>query len=561
MKESAMRSRLALRTLLLATALGAAALPAQRTAEAVTSAPLLPDASCLPGKAGEGQEAAARETPPVLVEGLGYAGLDPDSDNAEARAWFAQGVRLVWAFDEVEAIRAFREAQRADPECALCFFGEAWARGPTINLQPRTEELDAARAAARRAAALSGRLGPRDRALVRAMEIRTRDGDAFANRAYARFLEAAAVATPGDDTLAIMAADARMVVSDRIRPGSLSQRLLERVLARNPGHGGAIHFYIHLTDWIDRQDLAVPHAERLGGIAPAASHLVHMPSHSFYGVGRYRDAAAVNVAAIAADRAFVRRAAPAASDYRTGLLAHNMHFAIESALARGDGATALDVSRQYRAEYLGADAGEGQRLLGSATWYSLGLHAPVADVLALPEPERAFEKAMRHYARGEALARRGDAAAVRAEAAAIARLREGVEAPALGRGGAALAEIVQHVLEGRAAMLAGDHDAAQRAYRIAMKRQLRARFGSDPPLFWYSVRRSLAAAMLAGGDPRGARAQLDASLRRWPNDPLALLALARADRALGDTASAARNLERARAVWAGDPADVPLPLI
>ncbi|HYI64508.1 MAG TPA: tetratricopeptide repeat protein [Allosphingosinicella sp.] len=553
-----MASRAAARTLALAVAaLGAAALPAEGTADSTLRAPLLPDESCLPVDA-EALQAAPRQGAPVLVEGLGFAGLEPDTDDAQARAWFAQGVRLVWAFDEAEAIRAFQEAQRRDPNCALCFFGEAWARGPTINLQPRTDELAAARAAARRAVALSQRLGARDRILVRGMEIRTRDGPAFANAAYASFMETAALRMPGDDTLSIMAADARMVVSENMRPGSLSQRLLERVLVRNPDHGGAIHYYIHLTDWIDRQHLAVPHAERLGRIAPAASHLVHMPSHSFYGVGRYRDAAAVNVAAIAADRAFVRRVAPPPTDYRTGLLAHNMHFAIESALARGDGATALDVSRQYRDEYLGRDASAFRRFLGSATWYSLGLHGPVAEVLAIAEPDQALDKAMRHYARGEALARRGDAAGVRAEAAAIARLREGSDAPALGRGGTPLAEVVQHVLEGRAAMLAGDHEAAQRAYRKAMERQLRTRFGNDPPVFWYSVRRSLAAALLAGGDPRGARAQLHASLRRWPNDPLALYALAQADRALGETESAERNLARARAVWAGDLSEMSL---
>ena len=93
----------------------------------------------------------------MLVDGLGFAGIEADSDNANARAWFAQGVRLIWAFDEAEAIRAFREAQRLDPNCALCFFGEAWARGPTINLQPRTDELAAARAAAARAAGAVGR--------------------------------------------------------------------------------------------------------------------------------------------------------------------------------------------------------------------------------------------------------------------------------------------------------------------------------------------------------------------------------------------------------------------
>jgi len=543
---------------LLAAALGATALSAESAADGLRPAPFLDAGECFVPQGGT----AADETapPPVLIEGLGHAGIEPDSGNILARAWFAQGVRLIWAFDEAEAVRAFQQAQRLDPNCALCFFGEAWARGPTINLQPRTEELAAARAAAQRAVALSGRLSPHDRLLVEAMALRSRGGTAFNTRAYAEFMEAAAARFPRDDAIAVMAADARMVTWDEgpKRPGSTAQLLLERVLARSPDHSGAIHFYIHLTDWIDRQRLAEPYAERLGRIAPAASHLVHMPSHTFYGIGRYRDAAAVNVAAIAADAAYGSRVRPPPTDYRSGLLAHNMHFAIESALARGDGATALTVSDQYRERFLGERTDGRTRTLGSATWYALGLHKPVAEVLATPDPSHALDKALRHYARGEALARRGDAAAVRAEAAAIAAIRRGTGAPSLGRSGSALAEIFQHVLEGRSAMLAGDHRRAARSYRAAMNRQLAADFGMDPPLFWYSVRRSLAAAELASGNPRGARDQLAASLRRWPNDPLALYALSLAERRLGRTAEADRALASARAGWAGEVTEVPL---
>jgi hypothetical protein len=283
-----------------------------------------------------------------------------------------------------------------------------------------------------------------------------------------------------------------------------------------------------------------------------------MPSHSFYGVGRYRDAAAVNVAAIAADASYAERVRPPRSDYRWMLLRHNMHFAMNSALARGDGATALDVAERYRAEYLTGEVAAPSRLLGSSVYYAAGLHADVDAVLAMPEPEHVLDRTMRHYARGEALARRGDGAAVRAEAAAIAELREGQDSPALGRGGTALAEVFQHVLEGRAAMLAGEHEAAASAYRKAMDRQHASRFGNDPPLFWYALRRSLAAALLAGGDAEGARRQLYASLRRWPNDALALYALSLADRRLGDEGSADRNLARARAAWAGNLGEIPL---
>jgi len=545
------------RIALLAATLGATALPAARAADAMHRSPLIGGESCSapdPGGAARTGEGGA----PVLVEGFGFAGIEADSANAGARAYFAQGVRLIYAFDEVEAVRFFRAAQQLDPACALCFFGEAWARGPTINLQPRTDELPAARAAARRAAALARNLSPRDRALIEAMNIRTADGATFSNTAYAEHMEAAAQLMPDDDMLSIMAADSRMILArPRMQPGSLSQRLLERVLRRSPDHTGAIHYYIHLTDWIGRRDLAEPYADRLGRLAPAASHLVHMPSHSFYWLGRYRDAAAVNLAALDADRRYQARVRPPPSDYRTALLRHNMQFAIESAIARGDGATALAVSERYRAAYLGAGASAQARLIGSATYYAQGLYGDVDSVLAMPEPANAMEKVFRHYARGEALARRGDAAAVRIEAAAIAGLRRGTEAPALGAGGTPLASVMQSVLEGRAAMLGGNARAAAAAYRAAMDAQLAADWNFDPPLFWYSVRRSLAVALLEAGDARGARVQLDASLRHWPNDGLALYVLSLAEHRLGHEDEARRALARARAAWAGDVTAVP----
>ena len=124
------------RGVLLATVLGVAAWPATANRYATLLHPMaLPDTECgLFGSqeaTGGAPAAAAPQTAPVLIDGLGYAGLEPDSRNEEARRWFAQGVRLIWAFDEVEAIRAFQQSQQIDPNCAMCFFGEAWARGAT----------------------------------------------------------------------------------------------------------------------------------------------------------------------------------------------------------------------------------------------------------------------------------------------------------------------------------------------------------------------------------------------------------------------------------------------
>ena len=538
-----------------AAALAAAAIPVQ-AGQGSAGAPAVPDVpACVTPAAAEAK--AEPPPPPVLVEGLGYAGIVPDTGDAAAKAWFEQGVRLVWAYDEAEAIRAFAEAQKRDPSCAMCFWGEAWARSPTLNLQPRAEEQPAAAAAAAKAKALAGKLGKKERGLIEAMALRTRGKKGFADKKYLKAMGRLADRFPADDAIQVIAADAEMVLGargDGMKPGTAAQRRLETVLARNPDHSGAIHLYIHLTDFIDRQALAVPHAERLGRLAPAASHLIHMPSHSFFGVGRYGDAAKVNLAALAADRAYEERVRPPKSGYRTALYAHNSHFAIQSSLMHGDAKSALEIADHYARKY-DAAADKGFRaVIRAASWYAWGQHEDVDKVLAMEEPPETapLMRAMRLYARGEALARRGDAGGVKAEAAALAKYIEGPAGRAFaGKPIEKLAGIARHVLEGRAAMLEERWADAETAFRAAMTIQTDAGFGSDPPPFWYPVRRSLAAALLAGGQPERAKAQLEASLAEWPNDPLALLALARAEEALGRKAEGAAALARARSGWAG----------
>ena len=506
-----------------AAALGVTAWPAVASRDAAWRAPEVPAEDCAVPVAA----APAAAPAPVLLDGLGYAGIEPDSDNDEARAWFAQGVRLIWAFDEVEAIRAFQQAQRLDPNCAMCYFGEAWARGPTINLSAAHAELAAARAAVARAASLSARLGARDRLILRGMEIRTRRGADFSNEAYATFMEGAALRMPGDDTLAIMAADARMVAWGETvpPPGSLAQQLLERVLARNPDHGGAIH-YLHPPDRLDRPPGArraacrAARPDRAGGEPPrphALAQLLRRRPLSGRGRGQRRG-----------DRRRPGlRAAGAAGGVRLSRRPPRPQHALRDrkrARPRRRRHRARRVAASSATTYLTGEIDGRVRVLGASTFYARGLHDDVEAVLALPVPAHVFDKAQRHYARGEALARRGEAAAVRAEAAAIAALRAGRDSPALGRRGEQLAEVFQYVLEGRAAMLAGDPGAGGGRLSQGDGAPARLRF------------RQRSAALLVFGAPQPRRGdagerrpserpgQLYASLRSWPNDALALYA-------------------------------------
>ncbi|MBV9747357.1 MAG: hypothetical protein JO157_00960, partial [Acetobacteraceae bacterium] len=359
--------------------------------------------------------------------------------------------------------------------------------------------------------------------------------------------------------IAILAADAWMIPSAHKNSRKTLPRaveLLEATLARNPNDTGAIHFYIHATEMSGFGTKALPYAQKLQALAPAASHLVHMPSHTYFWAGWYQQAAQSNLDAVEIDQANAVRLKTKVWDL--SYHGHNVQFGTGAALMSGDGAAALKL-----AEPVLARAGElkpsdvwDQISLGTA-FFAQSRYDDPAKVLALPEPASTlpYARAMWRYARGEALARRGDAAGVRAEAAKISVDREGLK-PFKGFApqAAAMVQVVRLVLVGRAAMLESHYPEAEAAYRQAAGLQDSKLGGiSDPPAFWYPVRRSLAAALLADGKAQDAAMQAQASLRRWPGDALALTVLGRAEKALGQGDSAERRFASARRSWKGDP--------
>lgn len=118
---------------------------------------------------------------------------------------------------------------------------------------------------------------------------------------------------------------------------------LERVLRKDPDHPGAIHFYIHMVEASDRPERAEPYPERLGGLMPGAGHLVHMPFHIYFRLGRYADAIEANREAVAADQAYLDLAKPEGM-YPQAYYPHNLHSLMVSAQMAGDGRSAVQAA-------------------------------------------------------------------------------------------------------------------------------------------------------------------------------------------------------------------------
>jgi hypothetical protein len=513
---------------------------------------------------------SADETAPAakaILVGYGTGGFAIRTANPEAQAYFDNGMQLAHAFAHKAATSAFKRAEELDPTCAMCVWGEAWSRGPTINYTiEKSDQADLA-ALADKAAVLGADAPPKERALIAALQTRYHDGggQGRGDDAFARAMDALARAYPTDNELAVMAADAWMIPAAHRNSRDHLDRaidILQGALQRAPNDTGAIHFYIHATEMNGLGVKALPYAERLQALAPAASHLVHMPSHTYFWAARYRLAEAANLDAVEIDKANAARLKPKDGVFGLSYHGHNVQFGEGSALMDGDakGGMALAEAEAKQLPSMKPDKGWDQIGLAAA-YFSYGRFASPEAVAALPAPQAKlpYAQAMWRYARGEAAARRGDVAALKAETAQVKVAPEDLKAFKDGAPQAeAAVSVARLVLTGRAAMLEGSYADAEDAYRRAAELQ-EARLGgiSDPPIWWYPVRRSLAAALLAEGKPEAAAAEAKRAMLRWPYDPVSLKILADSEIAEGQGADAERQLTLAKSNWSGDLSAMP----
>ncbi|WP_367026747.1 hypothetical protein ABZN20_03395 [Methylococcus sp. ANG] len=497
------------------------------------------------------------DTEPPLWSNLGTLSYKIKTRDKLAQRYFDQGLRLTYAFNHLEAQRAFRRAQKLDPSCAMCFWGEALVLGPNINAPMEPAAIGPAGSAIGQAKTLARRGNRKERALIEALAKRypgnSETGRKPLDQAYADAMGKLYRRHPKDDEIAVLYAESLMDLSPwdyweenghtpKGRTAEILQ-VLERVLARNPDHPGAIHYYIHMVEGSDRPERAEAHADRLTRLMPGAGHMVHMPGHLYYRLGRYRDALEANRAAIAADEAYLKETG-AKGIYALAYYPHNVHFLMVSAQMAGDGAMALDTAGKLAA-VIADDAVRtvpwAQPIKAAPYLAQAQFGTPEAvSKLADPGSEFPYVQAMWRYARGVAAARQAAVQEAQAELDALLQLGTKADFSALSAAGVPAPDLVRiagEVLRARIAQARGESAEAIAAFERAAAQQERLPY-MEPPYWYYPVRRSLGALKFLGGDLAGAERDLRASLEQAPNDAWALWALAEVQRKRGDMAAA-----------------------
>lgn len=525
-----------------------------------------------------GAAAPTSDARPPLYTNLGTLSWPVGTASPEAQAYFDQGYRLAWGFNHAEAVRAFRAAQEIDPNCAMCFWGEAWALGPHINYPMDADAIPRAIAVldqGRRAAAQGA---PEQAALIDALS-RRYSADPQADRkgldqAYADAMEQVQARFPRSADMALLNADALMNLTPwdywadggRTAKGATPRTLalIESVLGvrsdmpieANPDHPGAIHLYIHMVEASDRPERAAPHAARLAALLPGTGHIVHMPSHIWFRLGQWRDSLEANRQAVAVDEAYVANGG-ASLLYSQAYYAHNVHFVLVSALMGGDGRTAIEAADKLAG--IVTDRAKQDvpwtQPIAAARFVAHARFSDPESILRLSMPSEAFPlvTAHWHYARGEALARLGRPDEAMAEAAMIDKMAELPAMKAMPEAGVPapdMLHIASHVIAGRVAQNQKNWDQAATAFREAAALQDGLPY-MEPPYWYYPVQQSLGATLLAQGKAEEASAAFREALRRSPNNGWAASGLLRAAQARDDTAGAAEARALLEHSWFG----------
>jgi len=515
---------------------------------------------------------AAAAKPATMMTGMGDLHHPVSTKNADAQAFFDQGLRLIYAFNHDEAARSFQRAADLDPKLAMAYWGIAEAVGPNYNDPASEERFKQAHEAIQKAVDLSAGASPAEQDYIKAMAKRfPADPKADLRKAAEEYHDAmreVAKKYPDDLDAATLFAESGM----NLHPWGLWLQdgtpregteeivaTLEGVIKRDPNHMGAVHYYIHAVEASNTPERALAGANRLAALAPAAGHLVHMPAHVYIRTGDYDAAVDTNEKAAAADRDYMKASGGQPNMYSLMYYSHNLHFIAIAGSINGE----YEQSKKA-ADMLAANVGPHVKDMPPLEAF---LASPMAvnvrfqkwdEILATPQPpaDQKAATAFWHFSRGMALAGKGKTADAEAEYKTLAATRDATPADLIfampfNNKTKDILAIATDVLGAKIAMAKKDNASAIAQLKDAVAIQDKLNYG-EPPDWPFSVRESLGAALLMNGDAAGAEQVFRADLAKYPRNPRSLFGLQQTLEKQGRTYDAGFVQKQLHSAYKGD---------
>lgn len=503
---------------------------------------------------GQHHHPAAETKPATLISGMGDVHHPVSTTNAEAQRFFNQGLACLYGFNHDEAMRSFKRAAELDSQLAMAQWGIALALGSNYNLQADAPQLKEAYTAVRKALALASKASEHERAYIEALAKRYSDNPQAGRQKlavdYKNAMGEFVKRYPDDLDAATLYAESMM----NLRPWKLWTgegkpaegteeiiRVLEGVMKRNPNHTGANHYYIHAVEASPSPERALASAARLRRLAPAAGHLVHMPSHIYIRTGDYADAAQSNADAIVADRTYIEKSG-AQGVYPMMYYNHNIHFLASAHAMNGRYADALKAARELEANIKPhLKAMPMLEMFTPYTTVTLVRFRRWNEILKSPEPdpEMKITGAFRHFARGMAYAKTSQIANAEAELRMLQDKSQAIPADApFGNSTArGVLQVAEHLLASQIALSRGDKKIAIEHLRKGVEAEDAVNY-NEPPDWDLPVREWLGGALLANGDNAEAEKVFRAELVKHPRNGRALFGLIESLKRQGETSSA-----------------------
>lgn len=428
----------------------------------------------------------------LLPEALGPYAWSVTTQDPQAQAYFNQGMQLRYGYSMHEAARSMAEARRIDPTCGMCYWGEAFALGSFLNQSMTAENAELAHRAITSAADVAPSLPPLEQDLIQAALVRypaTYDPDKrrSVDEAFAEAMAEVHAKYPDHPEVTVIYAIALFLLEDRLGYRDLADPDLQRlhalllsVIAEDGAHPGACHLYIHATESTSQPELGLPCAETLGSSIPGASHIQHMPSHTWNEVGLWRRSVEANLRAWKVDRAALENAG-----FSYGAT-HNLHMLVFAASFDGQGDVAVEAGDAYEEK-------TGNPIYALLTRIRFGRFEEALRHASRPEEQR--DAVFFDFARGYAELRSGDIKSAASRRDAIFAYAANTEDQFRFHDASTLANILGHVLDGELAWGEGDVRRAINAFREAVTLEDSLGYDEPEPLP-FAARHWLGAALL-----------------------------------------------------------------